>query len=136
MRRRHRYQRFSEAQQDEVWRLVASGERYVDVTAAVGGTRQGVRALLGRTGGLRPRPRHRSPRHLTALEREEISRALLSGSSLRGIAARLGRAPSSIAREVRRNGGRAAYRACMPSVERSIAAVICHDDGIAREQLS
>jgi transposase, IS30 family len=111
VRRRHRYQRFSETQQDEIWRLVASGERYVDVAAAVGGTRQGVRALLGRTGGLRPRPRHRSPRHLSALEREEISRALPNGTSLRGIAARLGRAPSSIAREVRRNGGRAAYRA-------------------------
>ena len=111
MRRRRRYQRFSEAEQDEVWRLVASGERYVDVAAALGGTRQGVRGLLGRTGGLRPRPRHRSPRHLSALEREEISRALLNGSSLRGIAARLARAPSSIAREVRRNGGRAAYRA-------------------------
>ena len=111
VRRRFRYRRFSEAEQAEIWRLVASGARYVDVALALDTTRQGVRALLGRTGGVRPRPRQRSPRHLSAPEREEISRALLSGSSLRGIAARLGRAPSTVVREVRRNGGRGAYRA-------------------------
>ena len=111
VRRRFRYRRFSEAEQAEIWRLVATGARHVDVALALDTTRQGVRALLGRTGGVRPRPRQRSPRHLSAPEREEISRALLSGSSLRGIAARLGRAPSTVVREVRRNGGRGAYRA-------------------------
>ena len=109
--RRYRYRRFSEADGQEIWRLVASGERYAGVATALNTTREGVRAFLGRSGGMRPRPRRRSPRHLSALEREEISRTLLTGTSLRGVAVRLGRAPSSIAREVRRNGGRAAYRA-------------------------
>jgi len=109
--RRYRYRRFSEADRDEIWRLVASGEPYARVATALDTTREGVHALLGRSGGVRPRPRHRSPRHLSALEREEISRTLLTGTSLRGVAARLGRAPSTIAREVRRNGGRSAYRA-------------------------
>jgi IS30 family transposase len=109
--RRYRYRRLSEAERDEVWRLVASGAAYASVASALDTTREGIRALLGRSGGVRPRPRHRSPRHLSALEREEISRALLTGSSLRRIAARLRRAPSTITREVRRNGGRRAYRA-------------------------
>ena len=111
MPRRYRYRRFTQADKSEIWRLVASGQRYAEVAAELGTTRQAVRAVLCRTGGLRPRPRQRSPRHLSDLEREEISRALLTGTSLRGIAARLARAPSTIVREVRCNGGRAAYRA-------------------------
>ena len=54
----------------------------------------------------------RAARHLTLVEREEISRGMLMERSLHQIAATLGRAPSTIAREVRANGGRHAYRAC------------------------
>ena len=56
--------------------------------------------------------RVRSPLRLSLVEREEISRGLAAGESLRGIARRLGRAPSTISREVNRNGGRQRYRAC------------------------
>jgi len=62
-------------------------------------------------GGIRPRPRCRSPLALTLAEREEISRGLASGQSLRQIAHRLGRAVSTVSREIRRNGGGDAYRA-------------------------
>jgi hypothetical protein len=68
-------------------------------------------SVLSPTGGIRPPIRCRAPRALGLCEREEISRGLSIGGSLRGIARRLGRAPSTISREVRRNGGPDGYRA-------------------------
>jgi IS30 family transposase len=70
-----------------------------------------VRGVLARTGGIRPPQRRRSAIALTLAEREEISRAVAEGQSIRSIAARLGRAPSTVSREIRRNGGQADYRA-------------------------
>jgi IS30 family transposase len=68
-------------------------------------------SVLSPTGGIRPAERKRSARSLSLAEREEISRGLIRGLSLRGIAAQLGRAPSNISREVGRNGGVDRYRA-------------------------
>jgi len=62
-------------------------------------------------GGFAPRPRRRADRVLQATEREEISRGVAAKRSIRDIAAKLGRAPSTISREINRNGGRQAYRA-------------------------
>ncbi|SAL80868.1 IS30 family transposase [Caballeronia telluris] len=70
-----------------------------------------IQRILSETGGIQPLQRHRAPRALTLAEREEIPRSLLSGLSIRSIAARLGRAPSTISRELQRNGGRQGYRA-------------------------
>ena len=70
-----------------------------------------VRGVLAQTGGIRPPPRRRCASALTLAEREEISRAVAEGQSMRSIAARLGRAPSTISREIRRNGSQADYRA-------------------------
>jgi transposase-like protein len=67
--------------------------------------------ILARTGGIRPPERCRSVAALSLGEREEISRALVTGESIRSIAARLGRAPSTISRELKRNGGQEGYRA-------------------------
>ena len=67
--------------------------------------------MLSRYGGIRPRIRCRSARVLTGAEREEISRSIASGQSLRLIARILNRSPSTLSREVRRNGGRTRYRA-------------------------
>ena len=67
--------------------------------------------LLARTGGIRPPARRRSRLALTLAEREEVSRGLRAGLSLRCIARQLRRAPSTISREVRLNGGRRTYRA-------------------------
>jgi IS30 family transposase len=73
---------------------------------------------LARTGGIRPADRRRSRCALSLIEREEISRGLVTKQSLRSIAQNLNRSPSTISREVRRNGGRQAYRAA-PSDQRA-----------------
>lgn len=67
--------------------------------------------VLKRDGGFEPRTRRRASRCLQAIEREEISRGLASGLSIRQIGRRLGRAASTVAREVARNGGTSSYRA-------------------------
>ena len=67
--------------------------------------------ILVKTGGIRPPERRRSASALTLAEREEISRAIVAGASIRAIAAQLGRAPSTVSRELKRNGGQEKYRA-------------------------
>ncbi|WP_439956422.1 IS30 family transposase, partial [Nocardia gamkensis] len=101
----------SAARQNEVWRRWRAGESFSAIARALGLPLQHVRRFLAQTGGVhRPPPRRRS-QHLTMAEREEISRGLAAGCSARTIAVCLGRSPSTIAREIVRNGGRAAYRA-------------------------
>ncbi len=70
-----------------------------------------VRRILAQSGGIRPPPRKRSRLALTLSEREEISRGIVAGRSIRSIAAALGRSSSTVSREMRRNGGRQHYRA-------------------------
>jgi len=70
-----------------------------------------IQRILSENGGIQPPQRHRAPQALTLAEREEISRSLVCGLSIRSIAARLGRAPSTISRELQRNGGSQGYRA-------------------------
>jgi len=67
--------------------------------------------ILGESGGIRPRERHRCDSALTLSEREEISRGVVEGRSIRSIAGLLKRAPSTVSREIRRNGGSEGYRA-------------------------
>ena len=67
--------------------------------------------ILAESGGIRPTERHRSRIALILIEREEISRGIVAGKSIRAIAATLGRAPSTISREIRRNDGPQGYRA-------------------------
>jgi len=70
-----------------------------------------VRRILAETGGIRPSPRSRSRLALSLAEREEISRGIVAGHSIRSIAQTVGRAPSTVSRELQRNGGRQLYRA-------------------------
>jgi len=70
-----------------------------------------IQRILAESSGIRPPQRRRSQLALTLVEREEISRALVTGHSIRSIAARIGRAPSTVSREIQRNGGQASYRA-------------------------
>jgi IS30 family transposase len=72
-----------------------------------------IQTILSKTGGIRPPERRRCATALTLAEREEISRALTVGQSMRSVAARLGRAPSTISREIGRNGGQDGYRATL-----------------------
>ncbi len=92
------------------WRL-RRGERWRDVAAAMSVSEKTISRIVIEAGGMAPRWKDRSPLRLSIGEREEISRGLSGGDSLRVIAARLGRHPSTVSREVRRHGGRRGYRA-------------------------
>ena len=70
-----------------------------------------IQRILAETGGIRPPARRRSRLALTFCEREEIFRGVVAGHSVRSIATELGRAPSTVSREFKRNGGRRCYRA-------------------------
>lgn len=103
--------KFTEAEKAEVWDRWQAGEAMRSIARRLGRESSSVRTMIEDCGGVRPVPRCRHPRHLTFTEREEISRGIATGESLRQIARRLGRAPSTVCREVARNGGRGRYRA-------------------------
>jgi IS30 family transposase len=104
------------AQVDEVWLRWRSGQAVKVLSRQMRVNPSTVRDLLHRTGGIRPVPRRRAQLRLSLAEREEISRGLAAGWSVRAIAAGLGRAPSTVSREVVANGGRAGYRAAAADV--------------------
>jgi len=111
MGRRRGWHWSTRAERVEIRRRVARGERLDDVAVAVGRTKRHVQLVVSPYGGIQPRPTARSPLRLSDVEREEISRGLSGGASLRRIARGLGRAPSTVSREVAANGGRGRYRA-------------------------
>ena len=101
----------SEADKAEVWTRRARGEPIPVIARQMGRDRGTVWKVVVATGGITPKVPQRSRRELTAGEREELSRGLALGNSCRALARRLGRAPSTVSREVHRNGGRGSYRA-------------------------
>jgi len=101
----------TEVDKAEIWARRARGEPAWMIARRTGRNRRTVRDLLAATGGVPPHQPQRSRRELTAAEREELSRGLAVGQSCRALARKLGRASSSVSREVRRNGGREGYRA-------------------------
>ncbi len=101
----------TDEQQAEVWQRWRTGQSLRSVARDLGAPPRHVRRYLARTGGVRQRPPARSARHLSHGEREEVSRGIAAGWSLRRIAEALGRSHSTVSREVARNGGRDAYRA-------------------------
>ena len=104
--------RFTREQKAELWERWKRGESPSDIAQALERrTKGGVYRILASTGGIVPAVRRRCPVALRLEEREEISRGIAAGRSIRRIAAGLGRAPSTVSREVRRHGGRSAYRA-------------------------
>jgi hypothetical protein len=102
--------RLTGAERLELQRRVRAGETHA-VAAAVGCSAKSVQRLLVKTGGVKPRARPQSALRLSVPEREEISRALLAGDSCRVIARRLGRAPSTVSRDVAAASHRERYRA-------------------------
>ena len=107
-----RWRKIGAAEEREIWNRIEAGENLSSVGRALGRHSSAIHMLLKRTGGARPRSAPpRSKRFLTLEEREEISRGVSANESLRCIARRLGRAPSTISREVERNEGRTNYRA-------------------------
>ena len=102
---------YTETQIGQMWDRWQRGESLHQIARSFDRHHSSVRRILSATGGIRPAARHRSERVLTLAEREEISRALMAGQSIRAVATRLNRAPSTISREIRRNGGKDGYRA-------------------------
>jgi IS30 family transposase len=101
----------TEVEKVEIWDRRRSGESMSAIARHLGRGLETIRRYMLVTGGIRPRPRTRSRCQLTVVEREEISRGLAAEHSCRAIAKRIQRAPSSVSREVARNGGRVGYRA-------------------------
>ena len=103
--------RFTEDERVEVWDRWQAGDAYRMIGRDLGRSASSIRAFVESWGGVRPQPRRRSERQLSFDEREEIARRVAAGDSLRCIAVRLGRAPSTMSRELARNGARGGYRA-------------------------
>src|SRR5215218_1154215 len=111
MRQRPKRRFYTAAESAEIWDRWRRGQGLWTIARAFGKTSSSIYAHISPTGGIQTPPRHRSRLALTLVEREEISRGLVHGQSLRQIACGLGRAPSTISREVTRNGGLGSYRA-------------------------
>ena len=90
---------------------LATGESLNAIARAFETSHSAITKNFARFGGFRPPGRQRSRLALTLSEREEISRGIVGGLSLRTIARQLGRAPSTISREINRNDGLKRYRA-------------------------
>ena len=103
--------RMTWSERNELWRRWRAGESLVDIAKALERERTGLGNVVAAAGGIAPPAQQRSRLALTAQEREEISRGLAHDETVRGIAERLSRAPSTISREIRRHGGRLRYRA-------------------------
>src|SRR5258708_26218894 len=106
-----RRDRLSAEQRTYMWRRWKAGESLHEIGRAIGKDHGSIQFLLSQRGGIVPAVRRRSVRTLTLAEREDISRGIASGSSMREIARGLQRAASTVSREVVRNGGRPLYRA-------------------------
>jgi IS30 family transposase len=102
---------YTESQKALMWERWQKGESLQQIAQLFDRNHSSIQAILAATGGIRPAPRCRSRLALTLAEREAISRAVVAGHSIRSIAAQLGRAPSTVSRELKRNGGQACYRA-------------------------
>jgi hypothetical protein len=101
---------FTAAESAEIWDRWQRGGGLKLIGRKFGKTSSSLFADLRPHGGIRPASRRRSGRVLSLAEREEISRGVAPGASLRSIAARRGRAASTVSRELRRNGGQRRYR--------------------------
>ena len=103
---------FTPQQKAELWERWKSGQCIAAIARTLGRrNKSGVYRLLAMNGGIAPNARRRAPQALRLDEREEISRGLAADRSIREIAYGLGRAPSTVSREIRRNGGSQGYRA-------------------------
>src|SRR5271169_4944607 len=110
MKRRPRIH-YTESQRALMWERWQQGESLQQIAQLFDRSHSSIEGILAPTGGIRPSPRCRSRLALTLAEREEISRAVVAGHSMRSIAVQVGRAPSTISREIKRNGGKESYRA-------------------------
>lgn len=102
---------YSQTQKTLMWDRWEKGESLQQIAQLFDRNHSSIQRILAESGGIRPPRRRRAVRGLSLAEREEISRGIVAGRSMRAMACALGRAPSTISRELRRNGGRSDYRA-------------------------
>ncbi|KVN38743.1 IS30 family transposase [Burkholderia stagnalis] len=102
---------YTDSQKALMWERWRKGESLQQIAQLFDRNHSSVHRILAETGGIQPKQRRRSSLALTLAEREEISRSVVAGDSIRAIAIRLARAPSTISRELKRNGGMLGYRA-------------------------
>jgi IS30 family transposase len=102
---------YTESQRALMWERWQKGESLQHIAQLFDRNHSSIQRILAETGGIRPAARRRSRLALTLAEREEISRAVVAGHSMRSIAVQIGRAPSTISREIKRHGGQECYRA-------------------------
>jgi IS30 family transposase len=117
-----RHSTITDAQREEFWRRYKAGESVLGIIGALGQRRANIHRVLEASGGIAPAPRTRSLRVLKFGEREEISRGLAAGDSLRVIARRINRAVSTVSQEVARHGGRWRYRAAQADAQAWVSA--------------
>jgi transposase, IS30 family len=103
--------RFSPEDRETIWDMREAGVPVKRIAKHLGRQNSSLRKFIADAGGTRPTPRERSELRLSLEEREEISRGLAAGYSIRAVAEALGRSPSTVCREVNANGGRRKYRA-------------------------
>jgi len=119
---------YTAIQRAEIWDRWPRGESMSSIGRGFDRQSSSIFSVLSPTGGIRPTDRKRSRLALSLHEREEISRGLSTGHSMRVIAAQLGRAPSTISREIGRNGGPDSYRAArsdQAAWDRALRPKIC-----------
>lgn len=104
---------YSDAQKALMWDRWQKGESLHNIARLFDRSHGAIAGILSRAGGIRPRQRTRSHLSLTLSEREDISRGISAGLSMRLIASQLERSPSTVSREITRNGGYAIYRAAV-----------------------
>ena len=108
---------YTDTQKALMWDRWKAGDTLHQIAHLFDRSHSSVNRILAETGGIRPAARRRSRLALTLVEREEISRCLVAGLSIRAIAGQLGRAPSTVSREISRNAGSAIYRATQADIE-------------------
>jgi IS30 family transposase len=119
---------YTEEQKTLMWDRWQKGDSMHDIAQLFDRHHTSVQRILRENGGIRPRERKRSSRTLTLSEREIISRGLARQQSMRNIASQLGRSPSTVSREIHRNGGYASYRASSAdatALERALRPKAC-----------
>jgi IS30 family transposase len=119
---------YSDSQKALMWERWRAGWTLHEIGKLFDRGHSSIHRIIAETGGIRPPDRSRSRRALTLAEREEISLGLTTGESMRSIADRLGRAPSTISREIGRNGGQHGYRATLADQaawERALRPKLC-----------
>src|SRR5277367_2903572 len=105
------WRRFSEEERQAIWDMREAGVPVKRIAKHLGRQNSSLRKFIADAGGTRPTARQRSELRLSLEEREEISRGLAAGYSIRAVAEGLGRSPSTVCREVNANGGPKKYRA-------------------------